>query len=275
MTPLIHPPADLAAWVEHLRHANIPVLSDTAHTLAAMRANEDAVDARMLNEVIAFDPLMTLKLLSHAGMNRTARSNTDVETVTAALVLMGIGPFFRVFATLEDVEVVLADDAPALKGLNAVLRRARRAATFALAFAVHRNDLDAAVIHEAALLHDFAEMLLWCHAPRLALQMQARRAAEPTLRSSVLQRELLNVELDDLQHALMLEWRLPELLVQITNDRETRHPSVKSVLLAMRLARHTAIDWNNAALPDDVKDIAELLNITPEATLPLLREIDA
>ena len=40
---------------------------------------------------------------------------------------------------------------------------------FALAFAVHRMDHDAPVIHAAALLHDFAELLLWLHAPVLSL----------------------------------------------------------------------------------------------------------
>ena len=162
----------------------------------------------------------------------------------------------------------------ALEGLRAVLRRAERAARFALAFAVHRQDYDAAVIHEAALLHDFAEMLLWCHAPQLALAMRERQRQDPGLRSCVVQRALLNVELADVQHALMLAWRLPELLVRITDDRHAHHPSVRSVTLAIRLARHTAEGWDNAALPDDVRDVGQLLNLAPEPALQLLREID-
>ena len=43
----------------------------------------------------------------------------------------------------------------------------------------------------------------------------------------------------------------------------------------LKLARHTAAGWNNAALPDDVAAIAQLLNLAPEPTLALLREIDA
>ena len=34
---------------------------------------------------------------------------------------------------------------------------------------------------------------------------------------------------------------------------------------ASRLARHSAHGWNDPALPDDYKDIGQLLNITPEA----------
>jgi HD-like signal output (HDOD) protein len=155
-----------------------------------------------------------------------------------------------------------------------VMRRAHRAAHFALAFAIHRMDHDAAVIYEAALLHDFAEMLLWCNAPSLALQVRAAQQADPTLRSRAAQISLLNVNLADLQQALMKAWALPELLIRITDDRHVEHPSVQSVVLAIRLARHTAIDWDNAAIPDDISDLAKLLNLSLAATMKFVRELD-
>ena len=58
------------------------------------------------------------------------------------------------------------------------------------------------------------------------------------------QRELLNIELQDLQQALMRAWRLPELLVQINAERHAETAQVRNVLLAVRLARHTARDWD-------------------------------
>jgi HD-like signal output (HDOD) protein len=130
------------------------------------------------------------------------------------------------------------------------------------------------VIHEAALLHDFAEMLLWCHAPALALQIRDAQRADSTLRSSAAQRQVLNIELPDLQQSLMRAWRLPELLIRISDDRHTEQPAVRNVLLAVRLARHTAQGWQNAAVPDDVTDISALLNLAPNTTLTLLRDID-
>jgi hypothetical protein len=48
---------------------------------------------------------------------------------------------------------------------------------------------------------------------------------------------------------------------------------VRNVLLAVRLARHTAAGWDNAALADDVRDIAALLNLGEAPTLKLLRDI--
>ena len=269
------PLRDLAAWTEHFRRAEIPVLGSTAEALEAMRANEDAVDANSIGEMIANDPLMTLKVLAHAAANRPARVVTDTETVTATLVMMGIAPFFRAFGLQQSIEARLDGLPDALAGLQRVLQRAHRGANFALAFAVHRMDPDAAVIHEAALLHDFAEMLLWCHAPALALRIHAAQCADATLRSSTIQAQLLNIELADLQQALMKAWRLPELLIRISDERHAEQASVRNVVLALRLARHTALGWDNAALPDDIADIAAMLNLSHAAALQLVRSVEA
>lgn len=273
--PLTQPLRDLAAWTSHFRAAEIPVLAHTAQTLEALRANEDAVDANGIGEMVSHDPLMTLKVLAYAATHRPARVVTDAETVTAALVMMGITPFFRAFGPQPTIEDRLAGTPEALDGLLGVLKRAHRGANFALAFAVHRMDTDAAVIHEAALLHDFAEMLLWCHAPALALKIHAAQQADPTLRSNVVQNQVLNIELCDLQQALMRAWHLPELLIRITDDRHATQGVVRNVVLAVRLARHTARGWNNAALPDDLADIGQLLNLSPDAALQLVQGVEA
>ncbi|NWG74358.1 MAG: HDOD domain-containing protein [Rubrivivax sp.] len=271
---LERPLAGLDAWTAWFQGAGIPVLASTAATIAEWSDHEDAVDARLLTELLADDPLATLRLLVHVAHVRGDRSDSQAETVTAALMLLGVGPFFRAFGGLPTVEARLAGHPEALAGLHAVLRRAQRAATFALGFAVHRMDPDAPVIHEAAQLHDFAEMLLWCHAPALALEITRRQAADPALRSAAAQRDVLGVELVDLQQALMRAWRLPPLLVRLDDDRHADAPSVRSVLLAQRLARHSAQGWDNPALPDDVDDVARLLQLGAEPTRRLLASLD-
>ncbi len=265
---------DLSAWTAYFRDAEIPVQADSAEALEALRANEDDVDANTIAEVISTDPLLTLKVLAFASRNRPASRVTDTETVIAALVMMGISPFFHAFGPQPTLEDRLQDAPEALDGLRQVLRRSHRAANFALAFAVHRMDHDAAVIHQAALLHDFAEMLLWTHAPSLALRIRVAQLADSTLRSAAAQQATLNIELTDLQQSLMKVWCLPELLIRITDDKHADHPSVKSVLLAMRLARHTAQGWENAALPDDVNDIAQLLNLSQAAALSFVLDVE-
>ncbi len=268
-------PRDVDDWVRYFRLVDIPVLASTAAAIEEMRLIEDDVDARIISEVIGRDPLMTLKLLVYASTQGANRRLTDAETVVEALVLMGITPFFRAFGPQPTVEDHLAHHPQALAGLQHVLLRADRAARFAASFAIHRADHDAVVLHEAAQLHDFTEMLLWLHAPDLALELQRRQHADPTLRSSAAQRDLLNAELNDVQHVLMQLWRLPEILVRITNDSHAENSQVRNVLLAIRVARHTMNGWDNPALPDDIRDIAALLHLSLEPTRQLLLDIDA
>ena len=271
---LTTPAADLAAWLAWLHEAEIPVKAETAEALEVMREHEDNVDANLVGEMIGGDPLMTLKVLAFGAKNRPARVLTQPETVTSTLVLMGISPFFRFFGPQPTLEEFLGDRPEALAGLNKVLRRASRAANFALAFAVHRLDPDAAVIHQAALLHDFAEVLLWCHAPDLALEIQAAQGRDSTLRSKTAQRNVLNIDLEELQHALMRDWHLPEFLIHASDTRHAQQPNVQCVSLGVRIARHTALGWDNAALPDDVTDVAQLLNLSTSASMSLLRGLD-
>jgi HD-like signal output (HDOD) protein len=282
-TPLDRPLADVAAWAAWFASATIPILQSTGQEIAWLAEAEERrgdVDAHQLSEPIERDPLMCLRVLASASRIR-ARLPADrqggTETITAALVMMGIGPFFREYASPLTVEARLADHGAALEGLSRVLRRAHRAADFALGFAVHRMDDDAVVIKLAAQLHDFAEMLLWCHAPALALQIQARQLADPALRSAVVQRDVLRAELPEVALALMKLWSLPELLVRISDEHQAANPQVRTVLLAVRLARHTddpKRGWSNPAVPDDLAAIGELLNLSTAAVEKLVHDID-
>jgi HD-like signal output (HDOD) protein len=266
--------ADLSVWTRFLRDAEIPVMAATAVEIEKLRESEKDVSVTMLAEVIESDPLMMLKLMAYVASRRRPGVTTETETVTSSLVLIGVPPFFNSFGPQPTLEDRLADQPAALEGLQALLKRAQRSSRFALGFAVHRRDPDADVICQAAFLYDFAEMLLWCHAPDLVLRIHAAQAADPALRSAQIQRAVLHVEIDDLRQELLKLWRMPELLVRICDGRHPDLPAVRNVVLAARLARHTSHGWDNAALPDDISDIAVLLNASPRVVLPFVRKID-
>lgn len=255
--------------------SSLPVLRSSAETIEILRENEDAVDASILADALASDPLLAIKLYAHLAELRRGRDGGEAETLRQALVMLGVGPFFRTFEAQACAEDSLAGQPEALTGFEAVLERGRRAARFALAFAVQRMDHDTALLYECALLHDFAELLAWLYAPGSMLEITRRQRADSSLRSARVQAEVLGVRLSDLQHALMLQWRLPRMLVTLADATlESTHTQARTVLLAIRLARHTAQGWDNAALADDVRDIAALLHMTPGPTLALLQDVD-
>jgi HD-like signal output (HDOD) protein len=249
-------------------------LAQSSAALEELRALEENVDAISVAETFRADPLMTLKILAYAATRRSTRMLTDTETVTATVIMMGIRPFFRAFGPQKSIDEQLNGNEAALEGLMATIRRAHRASVFALSFAVHRRQDDAVLIHLAALLHDFAEMLLWCHFPHLALRIRDDQAAKKSLRSGAAQYAVLAVTLSELQQALMKAWHLPDLLIRISDDAHAEHPSVLCVLLAIRLARHTARGWDNPAIPDDLREIGHLLNLSSPATSEFVRRLD-
>lgn len=271
----------LKDWVTVFTNAAIPVLPASVAELEELRQVEDArgiVDAHMVSQNLGGDPLMTLRVLKQVAQDCTRRQISAPETLTSAVLMQGIGPFFRTQQNVPSVTAWLKDHPEALSGLLKVIKRARKAAHLAITFASHRQDEDADMVQEAALLHDFAEMLLWCHAPKLALAMAERQKADYTLRSADVQTEVLGIELPDLAHALMEAWSLPELLIKNTDDRHAEHPRVKTVMLAVRIARHTQYGWEDphaqAALPDDIAEVAALLTLSPEAAQRKILEVD-
>ena len=272
----------LRAWVDAMSSIEIPVLPGSVAELSQLRIIEDTkgtVDAHTLAESLSSDPLMTLKVLVHVSRYCTRLSVEPPETMVGAIVMQGITPFFKAFEQVPTILEWLRAQPEALSGLIKVITRSRRAAHFAMGFALRRQDEDAVVIQEAALLHDFAEMLLWCHAPKLALEIATRLKADYTMRSADIQQEVLGIQLADLSQDLMRLWQLPYLLIRCTDDRNAVDPKIRSVMLGVRIARHTQYGWDDphaqASMPDDVADVAKLLNLSSEAAYRLLVGMDS
>jgi HD-like signal output (HDOD) protein len=122
----------------------------------------------------------------------------------------------------------------------------------------------------AALLHDMAEMLMWCFAPQDMLKIRAIQQKDKALRSRAVQEQVLGFALSDLQQALIKEWSLPQLLLTLMDDGNARQTQVRNVVLAVNFARHSANGWNDAALPDDYKELGELLRISPADAMVLV-----
>jgi len=257
----------LDAWVSYLSHVELPVLRSSAHALEVLAADQDTIDGRDIAAVVLQDPLLATRVLSYIESHRNPARSAEISTIGHAIMMLGIAPFFRSFADPPVIEDRLAAHPRALLGLLKVVGRARHAAHWARDWAVQRRDLNADEVTVAALLHDLAEMLLWCVAPTLALRIRSMQDADRALRSRDAQRSVLGVAVLDLQLALARAWNLPELLLRLMDDEHAANPRVRNVALAVSLARHAAGGWNDAALPDDYREIAALIGLPLDATL--------
>lgn len=255
----------VGAWVLYFQEADIPVLRSTMLALDALRDQAETLNAREISRIIRRDPLLALRVMAYIEQNRKMRQTTDITTIERALVMIGITPFFRDFSDLPLVEDHMKANPQGLLGLLRVINRSRRASQWARDWAKLRHDYDVDEITVATLLHDAAEILMWCFAPALALQVREMQKKDKALRSALAQQRVYGIRLTDLQLTLCHAWPLPELLTTLMNrELIEENPRAKTVALAIDLARHSANGWDDAALPDDYDAICRLLHVSQE-----------
>jgi len=283
MSPQISLPNRPEGWGRFLMASAVPVLADTAEQLTELALLEErrgTVDAHMIAEAVRGDPLMTLKVLSHVGRHRTSHQITDVHTVTAAVVLMGIGPFFRAFppAGLRVLEDELAsNDGARLQEVRRRLERAWLIARIVTTFELQHGDPHAEAMQGAAVMHNLAEVLLWCRAPDVAQQLGCDPGDDH-------QRQVLGCTLIDVQQALMHEARLPSLLCQLLPQGQDAHldpergslallhPQRRLLALSATLAMRFEADPEAVLQLDELEELAHWLSLSTPAAERLAQQ---
>jgi len=166
---------------------------------------------------------------------------------------------------------MLHDHRAALVHLLQTARRAQRSAYYAYDWALRLDDLHAEEVYVSALLINVSEMLMWAFNPGPMLEIARRQAADTGLRSADVQKQVLGFAGVDLQRQLTTEWQLPELLRNLMDPALANTTRVRNVVLAANLSRHSAQGWDNAALPDDYREIAALLRMEPDKVMALVK----
>ncbi len=252
---------DIHIWINFIRSAEIPVLKHTAREVARLKEDEDNISARAISTAVLNDPMMVFKVLSFSQNHRGKKQLQDLVQADQAILMMGTTSFFTNLSPKILVEDMLKTNLPALMHLLKLVRRAHQAAHFAADWATHLADLHAEEVRTAALLHDLSEMLMWCFAPDKMNIIYAMQQADKSLRSAAAQEVVLGFKLLELQKELVEAFQLPPLLSKLMQDSASSEQRVRNVTLAVNLARHAANGWDDAALPDDYSDIAELLRM--------------
>jgi HD-like signal output (HDOD) protein len=253
--------SNIATWIEFFKTADIPVLKQTARAINLLREDEDKVSARDITMAVMSDPMMVFKVLTYAQNHKGKNQLQDLIQVEQAVLMMGTYTFFNKIPASPLVEDALKQDISSLMHLLKLIVRSHRASRFAAEFAAHLMDLHAEDICTAALLRDLSEMLMWCFDPEKMKVIAKKQETDKTLRSVLVQQEVLGFKLTEIQNAVIENFKLPPLLSQLMDNEASDLQRVKNVRIAVNLARHSANGWDDAALPDDYKEVAELLHI--------------
>ncbi|MBS0423583.1 MAG: HDOD domain-containing protein [Proteobacteria bacterium] len=261
----------LSDWVNFLTKAEIPVLKQTARNLALLQQDEQHLNARSFAHVVKNDPFMTVKLLRYMQQHKHHTQQHDVMEVEQIVLMLGLENTLTKIPAKPLIEDVLGrDDMNAMVYLLKTTHRANLASTYAFDWAVRLHDLHFAEIRLAALLYDIAEMLMWCFSPAEMLKIKQLQKQDKSLRSIAAQEKIFGFSLHHLQLELAIKWKLPELLITLMDDHNSNLQRIRNVVLAVNLARHSANGWDDAALPDDYENIAQLLHMQPSDVMTIV-----
>jgi len=257
------PQAGGSTWVQMLAGMELPVLAHSMLELGKLGLDADE-SPQTIADVVLHDPLLTVNVLRYVQEHRGRRRSTDITTVTHAVMMLGISPFHEKFQGLATVEDTLAGCAGALDGLYAVIKRSRFAALCARDWARLRKDVDPEEVMVAALLHDLAEMLLWCHASMQIAPVECMPADNPASCPDLARQTVSGFPLPDLQSGLIKAWQLPVLLRMLLDPQHAGNSRVLNVRHAVAVASHYAPGLDTAVLNSDFSRIGAWLGIGPD-----------
>jgi hypothetical protein len=237
-----------------LGESGVPVLRATVVELARLEGAQEQVASAALANTLLRDPLMTLRILQFLYSHRTRSQTQDITTIAHAIMMLGLGRFFREFGALPAIEDRLAAAPDAVIDVYASASRARLASLFARDWATQRHDMDPEEVMVAALVHDVTDLLVVCEWPQ-----------QPPAFSTLGRAEL--------RAALFARLGLPGLLNELTADADTQHPRILNVSLACALARCCADGWSDPCLEELLQRVQRLLHISEQGVWERVRRI--
>ncbi len=240
-------PATLEGWVALITDQGMPVFHHAVKKIAGITSDRESSAAELAAAVLQ-DAAMTSRLLRVANSPVYNPTGKPVSTVTRAVVRMGFDTVRSLCLSLAVVEAVARG--ATRDRLAREMARCFHAAVQARAFAEQRGDGSPEEVFIAALLKSLGRLALWCLGGEAAGELAlAGNEDEEKARLGVTARALTL--------ALVREWKLGRLLEHAVLGQSDEDPRVSNVMLAHELAAAVERGWENPALRDLLRRVAE------------------
>ena len=208
----------LQQWVNHLSQRELPIFKYSLIAITEITARENSSNHE-LSSAILKDVNLTARILRLSNSYIYNPSNTRVNTVTHAVMLLG-------FNLVRDISISLAIIDTLLKGnketyIMKLMARTFHAAVQARAIAEELNDESPEEIFIAALLYNIGELTFCCVDSQSSEKLINSRLITTDERYEQMQHEILGFTFKDLTEKLTQDWQLSDLL------RDTLHNCTK------------------------------------------------
>lgn len=262
--------AGVAEWAAGITENELPLFAQNLSEISsvASRARSSAAD---LAEVITMDISMSVRLLKIANSPLLNPQNRPIDSIRAAVVLMGFDAVRDLAFSLSLVSELHRADSGEGDRVVELLAHAFHAAAQAQVLARAAGDRCPEETFVASLLLDVGEMAFWSRPRRQADAIRALMAGG--VERGRAERRVLGFALRELSGRLAEDWRMSGLLRAALGPAANDEPRCRSVLLGDAVAnvveRH---GWASAEAVRVLDQVAELTGLAPTELEQRMRE---
>ena len=257
----------LENWMRKLTKQNMPVVGKVIAELNSLTGREDA-EVNQLAEVILRDPNLTSHVLRIANSVHYNYSNFPINTISRAIVLIGLKGMRAVCISLLLIDSLLKQGAK--ERLLQLMAQGLHAATQARDL-IKIHDEDAAEeVFIAALLYNLGEMAFLAN-EKLSDDNSALLEGSAKSRKEAMD-SILGTSFRAITRGLAKHWKLGETLEQALYPSREPSSRVQAVILGERMSRAALKGWDSAAVQKVIAEIADYTYLEPEQCLVLAQE---
>lgn len=257
----------LQKWVQELRHKDMPVVGTVIAELNQITGS-DASNASELAEVILRDPNLTSHVLRVANSVQYNYSRQKINTISRAIVLIGLKGVRAICISLLILDRLLSDQPK--ERVMALVAQGFHAATQAqnMLNSSDSNEKEEAFI--AGLLYNLGEMAFWM-SDETALRDKNLTSQDPKLRQRAVE-QVLGGSFRQLTRELGKYWQLGETLQAALFPGDKPSPKAIAVITGVRLSRAATSGWDSPQVRKVLGEVASLRGISLEQALVEVRK---
>ncbi len=258
---------DLQTWVKNLRNKNMPVLGAVIAELNQITDSEES-DASQLAEVILRDPNLTSHVLRVANSVKYNYSSQKINTISRAIVLIGLKGMRAICISLLILDRLLGDQPK--ERVIALVAQGFHAATQAQNVLQSSDANEAEEVFIAALLFNLGEMAFWMS--ESVNTNNADLLAEDPKRRKQAMESIIGGSFKALTRELAKHWKLGETLQEALFPAREPSAKVRAVIAGDRISRAALFGWESPQFNKVLKEVASLRGVSLDEALEEIKQ---
>lgn len=248
----------LDAWLHCLAEQELPTLNAVVREICEVSQNERS-RAEDLTKIILRDANLTSRVLKIANSVHYNTSFDPIRTVSRAIVRLGFENLKTITLTSSVIETFLQGKPQA--ELIKSMARAFHAAVQARAMVAHLDAENREQVFIAALLRNIAELALLSTGKSVVTTFVEARNLHPEQERN-LSIEHFGTDLLSLNHHLIKDWSLGDVIMEATEARASPSIRAKAVALGNELSKQIYKGMHNPDVIHLCERVGKLCNIS-------------